>query len=298
MINIGGLSTSFSALRANLFLSVLVALTGIAAPIALSFVLLKLLDITSLQAFAAGAALCSTSLGTTFTILSTSGLADSRLGVILSSAAMLDDVVGLVMVQVITSLGASGGDFQAATVARPIGVSLAFAVLVPVFCRLVVIPLVNQWRMWSQGRTEQHLALRLVRNKNVLFVWHTLVLAAFVASSSYAGTSNLFAAYLAGAYTSWFDSLNTEELPVRRKSAGSDMIELQEISPVGDQSRAAAPEPVPSSSTSSTRPDTIPKHEKTDKHPLTGSKIYSNCYAPAVETILKPFFFVCTLTSL
>lgn len=72
---------------------------------ALSFVLGRLIDATYIQCFAAGAALCSTSLGTTLTVLGTSGLIKSRLGVVLSSAAIMDDVVGLVMVQVISNLG-------------------------------------------------------------------------------------------------------------------------------------------------------------------------------------------------
>jgi Kef-type K+ transport system membrane component KefB len=90
----GGLSTCFESLAANLWLSSCVALTGIALPIALSYCLMLFADATPLQAFAAGAALCSTSLGTTFTVIETSGLRHTRLGVVLTSAAMMDDVVG------------------------------------------------------------------------------------------------------------------------------------------------------------------------------------------------------------
>lgn len=56
--------------------------------------LVVLANATPLQAFAAGAALCSTSLGTTFTVMQTSGLSATRMGVVLTSAAMMDDVVG------------------------------------------------------------------------------------------------------------------------------------------------------------------------------------------------------------
>ena len=47
-----------------------------------------------MQAFAAGASLCSTSLGTTFSVMQASGLSTTRTGVVLTSAAMMDDVVG------------------------------------------------------------------------------------------------------------------------------------------------------------------------------------------------------------
>ncbi|KAK2865228.1 hypothetical protein FQN49_003791, partial [Arthroderma sp. PD_2] len=95
----GGLGTNFQSLKANISLSVAVAATGVCFPMAIAFVLQPLAKATPLQAFAAGAALCSTSLGTTFTILNTSGLLATRLGTVLSSAAMMDDVIGLVMVQ-------------------------------------------------------------------------------------------------------------------------------------------------------------------------------------------------------
>jgi len=112
----GGLETDVGALRKNLVLSVAVAVTGVAVPIALSFALLVSAGpflgmsggASSLQAFAAGAALCSTSLGTTFSVLQASGLSRTRLGAVLASAAMLDDVVGLIMVRIITGLGKKG----------------------------------------------------------------------------------------------------------------------------------------------------------------------------------------------
>ena len=133
---------SFSALRANLILSVAVAATGIAVPISLSFVLVRMLDVTLLQAFAAGAALSATSLGTTFTIMSTTGLMRSRLGVVTSCAAMMDDVVGLVMVQVITNLGGKQGEdrVDAVSVVRPIAVSVGVAVGLVLVCWVVVAP--------------------------------------------------------------------------------------------------------------------------------------------------------------
>lgn len=101
------------------------AVTGVGVPMGLSFIRMHLLAATPLQAFAAGAALSSTSIGTTLTILSTTELAKTRLGVVLGSAAMMDDVMGLVMVQIISNLGGgSGGSgssgFDPFIVIRPI----------------------------------------------------------------------------------------------------------------------------------------------------------------------------------
>lgn len=84
-------------------MSVSVATVGLLAPIALSFLLLVFPfggdgggRPTALAGFSAGAALCSTSLGTTFAILSSVGMQRTRAGTILVGAAMMDDVVGLV----------------------------------------------------------------------------------------------------------------------------------------------------------------------------------------------------------
>ncbi len=69
-------------------------------------------------------------------ILGTSGLDKSRVGVVLSTAAMLDDVVGLIMVRVISELGGNAA-FKAVTVLRPIGISIAFLFAVLFTCRFV-----------------------------------------------------------------------------------------------------------------------------------------------------------------
>ena len=197
----GGLSTNFQALKSNLFLSTFVALTGIGAPIGISFILLGLTDATPLQAFAAGAALCSTSLGTTFTVLKTSGLTQSRLGVVLACSAMLDDVVGLIMVQIISNIGVEGSTLSASIIARPIGVSLAFAIVMLIICRFIVKPLGSKLRS-----VDVKPILFLTSKSQIAFLVHAAILIGFVVGSSYAGTSNLFAAYLVGACISWHDS--------------------------------------------------------------------------------------------
>ncbi|CEJ55700.1 hypothetical protein PMG11_01940 [Penicillium brasilianum] len=198
----GGLATSFKQLKANLLLSAIAAFTDVVTPMGLSFVLMRLVDATPLQAFGAGAALCSTSIGTTFTILSTTGLDNSRLGTVLSGAAMMDHVAGLVMVQIISNLGSSTtGSFSAVTIVRPICVAIGFALGIVLVCGLVVKPAVKKLR------TANMILLRKGKDAQVAFVLHMATLMVLVTGASYAGTSGLFAAYLAGACISWFDDL-------------------------------------------------------------------------------------------
>lgn len=201
----GGLSTSFQPLKANLLLSTCVAVTGITIPIGFSFMLIILIDATTLQAFAAGAALCSTSLGTTFTVLQTSGLNVTRLGVVLTSAAMMDDVVGLVMVQVITNLGTRSGSFGAATIVRPALVSIGFGLGVLVICRYVILPVTKQINK-KKVKSPDLFIFRLARQEETALVIYTAILIGMVTGATYAGTSGLFAAYLAGAAIKWWDN--------------------------------------------------------------------------------------------
>ncbi|KAI8309362.1 Cation/H(+) antiporter 17 [Colletotrichum sp. SAR11_59] len=276
----GGLSTSFKSLKANLLLSTGVAITGIAVPIGLSFTLRSLVGASPLQAFAAGAALCSTSLGTTFTVLGTSGLATTRLGVVLTSAAMMDDVVGLIMVQVVSNLGGGGGGFDAVTVIRPVFVSLGFAVVVPAACRFIVQP-ATVWLNVVREKTPGSRVDRLLRQRQTAFVMHTLWLFGLVVGGTFAGTSSLLAAYVAGATVSWWDSEVPHAAALHERGAAeqSETNASQERGK-SDVSAGGANAAVPSPATGS-----APAAE------ISGAEIYEHYYHQAVERVLKPFFF-------
>ncbi|GJE83967.1 Sodium/hydrogen exchanger [Phanerochaete sordida] len=269
----GGLSTDLSLLVANLPLSILCACVGIALPVAFSFALLYAgYNYHPLEAFAAGAALCSTSLGTTLMALNsvTNSLASpdtdsnmvkvekeqartvngavsaavppciplsdtpstlpppppplqkSRIGTILISAAVLDDVIGLVLsslVPALSSLSSATPHTRLAwTVVRPLLASALMAAIAPLVARFVLRPafrfrrLGERWcaprqagRLWGSTRL-----LRLVSRPGS-DIWGTqghadavgvtlmiLLVSAFAAIAFYTGSSVLFGAYLAG----------------------------------------------------------------------------------------------------
>ncbi|KAF2716947.1 Sodium/hydrogen exchanger [Polychaeton citri CBS 116435] len=304
-----GLNTNLKTLKANLLLSSAVAVTGIGAPIGLSFILQSFLNISSLQAFAAGAALCSTSLGTTFTILTTSGLTGSRLGVVLTSAAMMDDVVGLVMVQVISSLGQASSKFSAVTIIRPVFVSIAFAVIVPAVCAWVIAPVTKRLAGVSKSIQDGNTLHRYLGTKQARFIMHTLFLIGMVAGSTYAGTSNLFAAYLAGAVISWYDSLlgslgdvaNDGSNNASASASANDVNSASVDESEGPAVRQSALNRSPDSETSR---HIKPGESQAEKQPCvpsetyrrvndgtSGMVIYEAYYQTPVETVLKPFFF-------
>lgn len=145
------------------------ALTGLLAPILLSLIILHLaFGFSLLQAFTVGAALSTTSLGTTFSVISQAGFADTRLGAVLTSAAIADDVVGLILLQVIVSLGdatrsnTSGSDNSVAigwAIGRPALASLAMLAVSFLLMRYLMVPLYK----WLSVKLQPHLTNR----------WHT-----------------------------------------------------------------------------------------------------------------------------
>ncbi|KAK1712184.1 sodium/hydrogen exchanger family protein [Colletotrichum lupini] len=284
----GGLSTSFKSLKANLLLSIGVAVTGIAVPMGLSFTLSSLIGATPLQAFAAGAALCSTSLGTTFTVLGTSGLTTTRTGVVLTSAAMMDDVVGLIMVQVVSNLGGGGGsDFNAVTVVRPILVSLGFATVVPAVCKLVVGPITLRLNMIREKNPGSKVD-QLLRMRQTALVIHTCWLFGLIMGGAFAGTSTLLAAYVAGATISWWDSEVPH--PISCGKGKQKVSIVQGGSAADNQEALSANNPGQSSSEIPPAATLMPSNGESDTY-NTGIEIYEHYYSKAVDHVLKPFFF-------
>lgn len=321
----GGLSTSIKSIKNNLALAILVAVTGISGPIALSFALLRLASATNVQAFAAGAALCSTSLGTTFSLLKSTGLTQSRLGIVLITAAMLDDVVGLILVQIITNLGSGQTSIEASTILRPIFVSIGLVLGLVVSCRYIFRPMVSHARA---TKVLCHLGPLnpMLLGGSLHFIISTLFLLALVTAASYAGTSVLFAAYLAGASVSWLDGrIGPETGSTRAVQPPREHVEIEDSCKVSeratdiqlptlndenanglptDESDEAVlrcdrqmkqPIPPPDTLLSNNKPvNNCSSYHMSESVTLQSRSMlmYEKFYAPAVERILKPFFFV------
>lgn len=291
----GGLLSSMDTLMQNIHLSLIIALTGITAPIAISFSILGYTNATPVAAFAAGAALCSTSLGTAFTIMSTSNLVLSKVGVLLTSAAMIDDIAGLVMLQVISNLG--DGSFTAVSVIRPVFVSFGLIVITALMCWLLVLPATrhatsNQWK--------------LPESAPVYFVCHTLLLFGIVTGATYAGASLLTAAYVTGAAISWWDKLEFEHEDVEMSSwtepnlgeeSQAQSTGYEHSSPNGtDQnstngynSNGSYSQEMEASTGSESIESTGSSTQLASK--VTGLEVFEKFYSQPLGRILRPLFF-------
>ncbi|OQD68678.1 hypothetical protein PENDEC_c032G04195 [Penicillium decumbens] len=202
----GGLQIRLDLLKQNFLSSVLVAATGVCFPIGFSYLLLYLgYGYGAVETFIIGSALSATSLGTTFSVIGSAAkevdLSQTRVGSILVSAAVIDDVVGLVLASVIHDLGQlstpNAGDVNLGwIIGRPIVASVAMAILTPVLTKWVFAPVFRRWI--------EHAFARYDHVSNIILM--VLVLSAFISIAAYAGTSVLFGAFLAGAFLTYLPS--------------------------------------------------------------------------------------------
>ncbi|SPO01523.1 related to Na+/H+ antiporter [Cephalotrichum gorgonifer] len=207
-VDLGGLTVRLDLLKKNFLLSVCAACVGILTPIGLCYLLMYLgYGYGAVETFIVGAALSATSLGTTFVVMSgaNTGLdfVQTRVGIVLVSAALLDDISGLIMVSVIHQLGPIADNPSINIgwiIGRPIVASVALAALTPLICKFLFSPLFRRY-------LEPHLP-RFKHASNMVLM--TVVLSAFIAISSYAGASVLYGSFLAGAFLSGLPSTHSD----------------------------------------------------------------------------------------
>lgn len=104
-----------------------VALAGVILPSAAGYAALVLLGLKPIPALVSAAALCATSIGISARVLSDLGCLATTEGQVVLGAAVLDDIVGLVILSVVATL-VGGEAVSALTVARTAGVAVAFVV--------------------------------------------------------------------------------------------------------------------------------------------------------------------------
>ncbi|KAK0539489.1 hypothetical protein OC834_000044 [Tilletia horrida] len=245
----GGSETRLDVLASlrNAVLALGVGLTGIALPVVFSVAVLPpAFGYGRVESFAIGAALSSTSLGTVFAVLaqqssdnkaSTDGscekeaarrdqalpdavpptdLINTRAGTILIGAALLDDIVGLVLASVVVALppdnaptSAAGSPIAAWDLARPIVSCALILTLTALLCRCVLRPTIRsrKGRRFIQRGYETssrflsaHLQrwLPLGASDLALFAWSATV-AAFATIAEVTHSSVLIGCFCAGA---------------------------------------------------------------------------------------------------
>ena len=123
-----GLDTDLAKLLSVGGPALAVALAGMALPFGGGYCLTRLLGYGTLTAVFVGAALTATSIGITARVLSELSALDTREGRIIIGAAVVDDVLGLVILAVVGQI-AEKGSVAPAAVARSAGLAIGFLVV-------------------------------------------------------------------------------------------------------------------------------------------------------------------------
>lgn len=202
----GALFTEIGLVTQNFSLSTVCAMTGVLFPIGLSMLLLiPAFGHTTIEAFATGAALSATSLGTTVAVLKAGSSSpqstwfSASITTVLMSAATIDDVLGLVMASIIPSLGRNDSSNIGWAIGRPILASVGLAIVTFLSAKLIqVIHSTKMSTKWIPHKSRTR----------VMFLSIVACLTAFAAAAAFGGTSILFGSFSAGILFSYIDRLN------------------------------------------------------------------------------------------
>lgn len=121
-----GLESDLRELKKVGIQAAVVAVVGVAAPFAAGTIgLMTFFHVAAIPAIFAGAALTATSIGITSKVLSELGVLKSREGQIIVGAAVIDDVLGIIVLAVVASL-AKTGEVNVTSVLYPVVGATAF----------------------------------------------------------------------------------------------------------------------------------------------------------------------------
>jgi len=107
-----GLETDFEQLRHSLKSSLVIALIGVAAPLAGGFVLAFCMGQDMMKSIFIGVVLTATSVSITVETLQEMGKLKTKAGTAILGAAVIDDILGIIILSVIMSVGDDGVSFS------------------------------------------------------------------------------------------------------------------------------------------------------------------------------------------
>ena len=171
-----------------------VAVVGVVLPFALGYFVSRALGLELLPAMVAGAALTATSVGITARVLADLGRLQSVEGQIVLGAAVIDDVIGLVILAIVTDLVA-GNAPTALGVAKTTAIAFGFLAAAVIVGRFVIPPVFALVARTGKEHTLATMALALAFLLAVLAsnVGSALIVVAFAAGLVLAPTEHVHA---------------------------------------------------------------------------------------------------------
>jgi len=179
-----GLHTDLRSMASVLGTATTVAIVGVVLPMILGYsAIVGVLGLGNIPALVCAAALTATSIGISARVLSDIGQLKSREGQVVLGAAVLDDIIGLIVLSVVTGI-VTGGSWSVAGVAATTIISVGFIAVALTFGRVLARPI---FRSIETIRAPGTLA--------VLALAFALILSSLAAS---AGSAMILGAFAAG----------------------------------------------------------------------------------------------------
>lgn len=147
-----GLSTDLRALTKVGGTALIIAVVGVTLPFVFGFLALSGMGVGRLAAIVCGAALTATSIGVSTRVLSDLGFLHTQEGRVVLGTAVLDDIIGLVILSVVGGL-ATGVAVTASSVVRTSAVAFGFVVGAIAIGSFVVPPLFHALRRLKSPTT-------------------------------------------------------------------------------------------------------------------------------------------------
>ena len=177
-----GLETKPAALLRVGKTATVVAVLGVVAPFVCGWLLMRAWGGNNVEALFLGTAMVATSVGITARVLSAMGKLDTETARIILGAAVIDDILGLIILAVVS--GTAGGTLDLVE----IGTTAALAVGFTLFVAFVGAPVVTR----AAPRVD---ALRFSHS---LFAFGLVLCLGLSAAASYIGVAAIIGAFLAG----------------------------------------------------------------------------------------------------
>ncbi len=178
-----GLEVKASELMGVSATALLVAILGVILPFVLGWAAMALAGVSRIEAIFVGAALVATSVGITAQVLATKGLLKHSASQIVLAAAVIDDILGLLVLAFVSSM--AEGHIRLTSLATTGLIAIGFTVLIAKYGS-------HTFRQ-IMPRVEQKLAIEEGQFHLMLVVLFALALAA-----AYVGVAAIVGAFLAG----------------------------------------------------------------------------------------------------
>jgi Kef-type K+ transport system membrane component KefB len=160
----------------------LVATLGVVVPFILGFLYLRAIDRSMVESIFVGAALVATSVGITARVLADAGVLSTRVARVILGAAVADDILGMIVLAVVSSL--SAGEIHYLQLAVVSVEAIGFSVFILFFGSRVV------------GRFQTR--VERLRTRNSAFILSIVLCLGLSLASIYIGMAAIIGAFLAG----------------------------------------------------------------------------------------------------